>query len=331
MTLKISHFKTTRFLDFWSYIPSGIACFLLLFLVFSPSLTKTLVSKTVKVSEEEPLQVATVELKPKELGALRIDVRSFFPDNHWVVYEIQLVDQNGEVVASAMDEAWRESGIWSESGESGIWSESELLGGLDVQSQQTEQLDVVIEVLESGTASGVPADLTASFDVEIKKGVIQSSHLWWGLIFTTILSVLAFLATKVSGNKVIDQTIQDSDPKGRTILGGEDNLIRVKVNTQLDENTPQKVTIYLAINDVNGEQIYKTSRTVSTNLKKNDSGRITGGTGELELFFILPKRESYSFQVKISPDEPVDKTSLVVREGTKTLNSVDVIEISPVV
>jgi hypothetical protein len=327
MTVKISHFKTTRFLDFWAYLPVGVTCFLFLFLVFSPFLTKTLVSKTVKVSEEEPLQVATVELKPRELGALRIDVRSFFPDNHWLVYEIQLVDQKGQVIASAMDESWRESGTWFESGESGTWSESELLGGLDIQSRQTEQLDVVIEVLESGTASGVSADLTASFDVEIKKGVIQSSHLWWGLIFTTALSILAFLATKVSGNKVISQTIQDSDPKGRTILGGEDNLIRVKINTWLDENTPQQAIIHLAINDVNGEQIYKISRTVATFLKKNDSGRVISATAELELFFVLKKRESYSFQVKIAPDEPVERTSLVVRDGTKTLNNVDVIEI----
>jgi hypothetical protein len=110
MTVKISYFKTTRFLDFWAYLPAGVTCFLFLFLVFSPFLTKTLVSKTVKVSEEEPFQVATVELKPKELGTLRIDVRSFFPDNHWLVYEIQLVDKKGQLIAEAIDESWRESG-----------------------------------------------------------------------------------------------------------------------------------------------------------------------------------------------------------------------------
>jgi hypothetical protein len=37
-----------------------------------------------------------------------------------------------------------------------MWSESELLGGLNIQSRQTEQLDVVIEVLESGTLQEFP-------------------------------------------------------------------------------------------------------------------------------------------------------------------------------
>ncbi|VEP17008.1 conserved hypothetical protein [Hyella patelloides LEGE 07179] len=330
MAVKISHQNTTRFLDRWAYVPSSVACFLFLLLLFSSSLAKTVIDKQVTVSEGEAARVDTVKLTPKELGALRIDVKSFFPNNHWVVSEIQLVDQNGQVIVSAMDEAWRESGTWREGGESGTWSESDLLGGLDIQSQQAEQLDVVIEVLDSGKVSGAPADLAVSFDVKVKKGVIQTSHLWWGLIYTSILGILALWATRASGNKVISKTLKDSDPKGRAVLGGEDNLVRVKIHTELDENTNRNVKVNLSINNVYGEQVYKHSRTIPVALKKNDSGEVTGGTAKLEYFLILKERGSYSFQARIEPDAPVDSTSLIVRDGTKTLQSVSTVQISPV-
>jgi hypothetical protein len=334
MTVKISRNKTKRFLDYWAYVPGIIALFLLALLLLNLFSTRIIVDRTVKVTEEEPLKVATIELTPRELGALRIDVKSFFPDNHWVIYEIQLVDRDGQIIASAMDEAWRESGTWREGRESGTWSESDRLGGLDIRSQQVEQLEVVIEILESGTVSGQPTDLTVSFEVKIKKGVIASGHLWWGILYTTAFSILALLATRASGNRVIAKTVADSDPKARAIIGGEDNLIRVKINTKLDENSPRSINICLTINDVYGERIYQYSQARSVTLvrsvTKSDSGRIIGGKATLEMFLILSERGSYSFQVKIEPDNPVDKTSLIVRENAKTLTSVDVVEISPV-
>lgn len=328
MTVKISRNKTKRFLDYWAYVPGIIALFLLALLLLNLFSTRTIVARTVKVTEEEPLKVATVELTPRELGALRIDVKSFFPDNHWVIYEIQLVDRDGQIIASAMDEAWRESGTWREGKESGTWSESNLLGGLDVRSQQVEQLDVVIEILESGTVSGQPTDLTVSFEVKIKKGVIASGHLWWGILYTTAFSILALLATRASGNRVIAKTVADSDPKARAIIGGEDNLIRVKINTKLDENSPRSINVYLTINDVYGERFYQYSQARS--VTKSESGRIISEKATLEMFLILSERGSYSFQVKIEPDNPVEETSLIVRENAKTLTSVDVVEISPV-
>ena len=330
MAVNVSHQNTTGFVDRWAYFPAGVAGCLFLLLLFSSSFVKTIVDKKVTVSEGEAVRVNTVQLTPRELGALRIDVKSFFPNNHWLVYEIQLRDENGRVIASAMDEAWRESGTWREAGESGTWSESDLLGGLDIKSPQAEKLDVVIEVLESGTVSGTPANIAASFDVTIKKGVIDTTHLWGGLICISILSILALLAARTSGRQVISKTIKDSDPKERAILGGEDNLVRVRIDSQLDENTPRNVNIYLAINNVYGERVYKHSRTVRVSLKKNDSGRITGGKVELESLFVFKERGSYSFQVRVEPDASVDSTSLVVREGAKTLQNVEIVEIRPV-
>ena len=330
MAINVSHQNTTRFVDRWAYVPAGVAGCLFLLLLFSSLLAKTIVDKKVTVSEGEAVRVNTVQLTPRELGALRIDVKSFFPSNHWLVYEIQLRDENGRVIASAIDEAWRESGTWREAGESGSWSESDLLGGLDIKSPQVENLDVVIEVLESGTVSGAPANLAASFDVTIKKGVINTSHLWWGLIYTSILSILALSATRTNGNKVISKTIKDSDPKERAILGGEDNLVRVRIDSRLDENTPRSIGIYLAINNVYGERVYKRSCAIPVSLKKDDSGRIAGGKANLEYFFVFQERGSYSFQVRVEPDASVDSTSLVVREGAKTLQNVEIVEIRPV-
>ena len=158
MAVNVSKFKTTEFLDRWAYFPSSISAFLLLLILFGSPLAKTLVDKNITVTEEEPVKVDTITLPASKLGALRIDVQTYVPNNHWVVYEIQLVDQNGQVIASAIDEAWRESGTWREGGESGTWSESDKLGGLDIRSSQAEKLDIVIQVLESGTARGQATD-----------------------------------------------------------------------------------------------------------------------------------------------------------------------------
>ena len=306
---------------------NGYASSLFLLIFLSSFLVKTPVNKKVEVAEDEPVKVATLELNPKQLGALRIDVKSFFPNNHWVVYELQLVDSQGEVIASAMDEAWQESGTWREGGESGIWSESDLLGGWDIKSQNAEKIELVIAVLESGTASGNPADLVVSFDVKVKSGVIQKGHLWWGLIYTSILGILARKATKASGQQIISTKIKDSDPKARTILGGENNLIRLNVKTRFDEDTPRRANIHLKINNVYGEKVYQNQETVSVSVKSSESAGITWGTATLESFFLLKDRNSYSFQVRIEPDEPVEWTSLTVREGAQTLKAVDVVEI----
>lgn len=51
-------------------------------------------------------------------------------------------------------------------------------------------------------------------------------------------------------------------------------------------------------------------------------------TGKLQKFFILNERASYGFHVEVFPDEPVNRTSLIVRDGARTLKPVEVIHIS---
>ena len=326
MAVNVSRFKTTDFLDRWADGPKVISACLFLLILFGSPLAKTLVDKKITVTEEEPVKVDTINLPASKLGALRIDVQTSVPQNHWVVYEIQLVDQNGQVIASAMDEAWRESGTWKEGGESGTWSESDLLGGLDIRSAKAETLDIVIEVLESGTASGQATDLSVSFDVEVKNGVINKGDLWWGLLCNLGLTFMAMRATKISGQQAISEKINDSDPQGKATVGGENRLIKVKIATALDENTPQDIKIHLSIDNVYGEQIYKDTQSIALTLKRDD-GDIDGGKGTLESFFILEPRSLYRFKVNVEPDAPVDWTSLIVRDGSKTLKAIDVVKI----
>lgn len=328
MPAKVSPINTSRFIDRWAYVPLAIASLLLFLSIFGSALGKTLINKKVKVSAEEPVKVGTIDLSPKDLGALRIDAKAFFPDNHWIVYEIRLIDVNGEVVASAIDEAWRESGRWREGSESGSWSESELLSGLDIRTKQAEKLTVIIEVLESGTASGQPANLVVNLDLKIKKGAIKSSHLLGGLFFTGVLGVLSLIATGISGQKAIFKKINDSDPNERATVGGEDNLVKVSIKSVLDETTPRQAKIDLYINNVYGERIYKESRTVPVAISKNEDGEITKAQAKLESLFVLKERSSYGFTVRVEPDNPVEWTSLTVLDGSKTLRSVEVKEIS---
>ena len=332
MTVQVFEKKTSKFIDNWVHVP-WIVAFGLLFAIpigsFSP---KAWAPLPVKVSKNQPVKVTTLELDPKRPGALRINVNPSFSSNHWLIYELRLVDQQGQIIVSAIDEAWRESGTWREGGESGYWSREDLLGGLDIKSPKTEKVDLVIAVLESGTTSGQPADLEVIFRVYIADGVIQTKHLWWGVVFSVILGILARIATKYSGHKVIDCQVSDSDPKGRTVLGGNNRLIRVSIQTKLDENVFEWTRANLKINNGLGETVYQDTAVTKSKIKKvRSEGSIEKcGTASFEFFFVLQERDSYSFQVQVEPDYPVDWTSLIVREGAKTAKKIDIIEIEQI-
>ena len=118
MALNVSTAKTKRFIDYWAFVPSAIAACLYLMGLFSFSIANTLVDKRIMV-DSEAVKVDTIDIQPNQIGALRIDVKSDFGDSQsssdWVVYEIQLRDREGKIIASAIDEGWQESGTWYES------------------------------------------------------------------------------------------------------------------------------------------------------------------------------------------------------------------------
>ena len=330
MALNVSTAKTKRFIDYWAFAPSAIAVSLYFMCVFSWSLANTLVDKTITVEEEEAVKVDTIDIQANQIGALRIDVKSNFSnsrgDNDWIIYEIQLRDRQGEIIASAIDEDWKESGTWYEDGQRGRWSESELSGGIDLRAIEGEQVDVFIQLLERREISGVdPAPV--SFAVKIQNGVVEHLPLWWGTFFSSVLALIALSATNYSGQKAIRAKIRDSDPQGRGMVGGKDNLVRVKICSKLDRNTPRSVRVKLAIDNEYGEAVYRHCYRTEVAIKRED-GKVRGGSVHLTSFFVLEPYGSYRFKVDITPDASVDWTSLEVRQNSKTLKEVNVTTIS---
>lgn len=329
MALNVSTAKTKRFIDYWAFAPSAIAACLYLMGLFSFSITNTLVDKRIMV-EKEAVKVDTIDIQANQIGALRIDVKSDFSNsagyNDWIVYEIQIRDRNGKIIASAIDEGWQESGTWYEDGYSGTWQESESSGGIDLRAIEGEQIDVAIEVLERQGSAGVTST-PVFFDVKIQEGVVDRPPLWWGTFFSSVLALIALSAATDSGQKVIRAKIQDSDPQGRGMVGGKDNLVRVKICSKLDRNTPRSVRVKLAIDNEYGEAVYRHCYTVRVAIKRED-GKVRGGSVNLTSFFVIEPYGSYRFKADITPDASVDRTSLEVRQNSKTLKEVEVTTIS---
>jgi hypothetical protein len=318
---------SARFLDPFTYLTLLAAVGVFASLLFSPLFLRSLVSKTIQVDPDVPAQLATVQLKKEAIGALRIDVSASIPANRWVTYEIQLKDQQGQVIASGIKQAWRESGTWAEEGETGIWSEEDLEGGLDVRPAQAEPVNIVVDVLDYADISGKEINQPVTFNIRVVNGAVDTRYLWTGLIGTAFLAFLAILVTPYSGKVVIDKFILDSDISARTTLGGANNLVRVSVNVAADKNSPPAFNVLLVINDGNGDPLYSNSHRIYVSFKKSERGTVIGAKGNLKTFFVLEPRDSYGFHVEVTPDATVDRTTLIVREHCKTLFPVQIIPI----
>jgi hypothetical protein len=326
MPVTIDTQRTGRFIHWWSYVALGASALVFLSLFVAPSFKQTLANKNVQVKAEEPFKIQSLQLAPQLIGALRVDVNAIVPDNRWVTYEIQILDKQGKVLTSGIKEAWKESGFWSEEGETGTWSEEDLTAGLDVRAKKNEEVTLALAVLGYGETSGKELAEAVPFTITVENGVIDTRPLWGGIFTSTFFSVMALFATRRIGKKAISAKINDSDPNGRETLGGANHLVRVNVNIQSDETSPDVLEVYLSIKDTYGEQIYANSFPVKLSFTK-EKGRITKVTGKLEKFFILEERSSYGFHVEVLPDEPVDRTSLIVRDGVRTLKPVEAIRV----
>ncbi|MGB3759633.1 MAG: hypothetical protein WBA07_25225 [Rivularia sp. (in: cyanobacteria)] len=333
MSATINVEKTNRFIDPALYIAFGATGLVFLALIASAFFEKVLFSKTVSVSEEEVVKIEALKIEPQLIGALRIDAKAFMPSNRWVAYEIQLLDKQGNLVASATKEAWRESGYDSD----GSWSESDLDAGLDVRAKKNEEVTLALTVLEQGdtsqpiltpfgTAEPKPSE-PIRINVKVANGVVDNRHLWPGLFGTLALAVMTFIATPSTGKKVIYQTVNDSDPSERATLGGADKLVRVKINVKSDENSPAQMQARLVVKDSYGEQLYSENIPLNLTFHRED-GKLEKVTGFAQKFFILETQDSYGFHVEVSPDQPVDQTTLTVVDGNRTRGAVEAVHIS---
>ena len=363
MSANIKVKNTSRFIDPAVYIAFGAAGLVFLALIASAFFGKVLFSKTVRVSEEEVVKIESLKIQPQLVGALRIDAEASLPDNHSVTYEIQLLDKEGKLIASATKQAWRESGTWYEDGESGSWNERDLDAVLDVRAKKNEEVTVAISLLEyqnnsriqsrvpvgislleyqnhSRIQSRVPVDLSSgttakptpqpknsvNINVKITNGVVDSRHLWPGLFGTLALAVMTFIAVPGSGKKVISKTINDSDLTERVILSGANKLVRVKINMKSDEKSPSKMRARLMIKNSYGELLYIDNIPLDLTFHRED-GKLEKVTGTAQQFFVLEPQDSYGFHVEIHPDAPVDCTTLTVIDGSHTRFPVEVVHI----
>jgi hypothetical protein len=314
---------TVRFLDPFTYLTLLSTGAIFACLVISPIFMRSLVSKTIQVDPDVPEQLPPIQLKKEAIGALRIDVSAAIPNNHWVTYEIQLKDQQGQVIASGIKQAWRESGTWAEEGESGSWEEEDLLGGLDVRTTQAEPVTIALNILEYSDISGKEIDQPVPFAISVVNGAVDTRYLWTGIIGSAFLAFLAIWVTPFSGKIIIDKLICDSDISGRGILGGTNNLVRVSVDIKSDEDSPRSLYVQMVINDGNGERLYSHRHLVHLSFSKSKEGKVTSAKGRLRTFFILEPRDSYGFHVEVTPDATVDRTTLIVREHCRTLFPVE--------
>lgn len=329
MPVTIRTLRSRQFIEPGPYICLLATGLVILAWLVSLYLPNTLLHKRYRVEEGEPVRLESIQLKRELIGALRIDVRAIIPDNHWVTYEIQILDGQGNLLASALKPAWKESGIWQEEGERGTWQEEDLMGGLDVRlTKKDEVVTLALAVLEYTDTAGREIYAPVPFWVTVKNRAIDSRYLLAGLFGTTSLSILSFLASYTTGNQVINKWVQDSELGGRAILGGSKKLVKVTVNVTADETSPSHLQVNLGINDGYGEQIYARSGRLTLHFQKDDEGDIEQANGSLCQYFLLEKRDSYGFYIEVTPDAPVELTQLNVREGFRSLGQVEVVQIS---
>jgi hypothetical protein len=330
-TSPISSSKTTtthKFLSIWPYVAAAALGLIMLAGFAAPFMQQKLLAENLQVAKGVPMVSQPFDLKPTAIGALRIDAKAKLPSNRWVTYELQVLDADNKVIASAIKNAWAESGTWREGGESGTWSEADLRAGLDVQARKTEQIKVAIEVLDYTNTSGNPLNEAVPIELTVRSGVIDSRYLWAGFFGVVAMTLITFIAVPNAGKVVINKRMNDSDVGDRAVMGGPGKLLRMNINVKADETCPSSLRAYIYLKDAYGEQLYSTQGTViNMSRSKDDDGSIDSGTGHLTQFFMIDKRGSYGFYVEIMPDASVDSTRLEVKEGASTTGKVQVTQI----
>lgn len=129
-----------------------------------------------------------------------------------------------------------------------------------------------------------------------------------------------------SGKIAIRNWIADSDVGKRGIVGGADNLVEVGVYVKADKTCPSKLDVNLWVYDGYGEEIYSCILPMYVTYIKDD-GKIDSASGQVYKYFILEKRGSYRFYVEVTPDQPVERTEIIVKENISTIYEVEVVEI----
>ncbi|MBD2233201.1 hypothetical protein [Phormidium tenue] len=327
MPSKIQPLVTSQFTERSPLVALGALGLLGMALLISPLFHRQLLSAGVYVGPEETVQLDPVQPREGAIGALRIDAVAQLPSNAWSVFEVQVLDSQGNVLASAIKQAWNESGTWQEEGESGVWQEQDQAGRFDIRQAAIDgPVVVAISVLEQGSSTGQPLDSPVVYRVTVAEGVIDTRFLWSGAIGVLLVAALTAIAVKAAGQTVINEQINDSDLVGRGTLGGPSKLVRVIITVKSDETSPPKLTANLAINDSYGESVYRREVVIPLSMEQEE-GKVESASGSATVDLVLEPRGSYGFSVEITPDGPVDHTFLTVKEGIRTFTPTEITHI----
>ncbi|NMG58764.1 hypothetical protein E1H12_09565 [Geitlerinema sp. P-1104] len=324
--------KTTtyRFVDWSTYVAVFAIALVLLASIISPIFQRHIFNDRLEVKQGEVVEFKTWQLQPRLIGAMRIDVDASFNTNRWVTYELRVLDEEGNLIVSALKQAWAESGIWRQGGESGTWREKDVEAALDLRAEQDpETITLAINILDYTDTSGQPVeDESVYFRIRVVDGAIDTRYLIPGMIGTGGLALFCIFSTQTLGQDTITKIVFDSDIGGRGIMGGEDSLIVCKLKIVADETSPRFLDVNLWLTDGYGENIYHQVTPVSLIFHRDEDGDIEKTTGIFKQYFLLDKRGSYGVYIEVTPDEPVDETVLTVRENVQTLTGVSVVEVA---
>lgn len=323
MPSTFNRYRTSQFTEKAMLLAWGTLGLLGLAIMLSPLFQRKLLDETVFVAPEETARVGPIQPRSLPIGALRIDAKARLPNNTWSVVEVELLDDQDAVLASAIKQVWQESGTWAEGGETGTWTESDLQGRFDIRQASLDgPVSVAVTVLEQGTIANTPLEEATRLRLTVWDGAIDDRFLWSGMVGVLLLIGLAAIALKATGRVLITKVINDSDVGGRGQMGGPDQLVRVSVKVVGDETCPARLTAQLWIKDAHGAVVYRSQKQFGLPFRREDSR-----TGYHTADFILESPGSYGFYVEITPDGPVDRTRLTVKEGVRTLVPVDVVHI----
>ncbi|MEM1369596.1 MAG: hypothetical protein AAGG02_16610, partial [Cyanobacteria bacterium P01_H01_bin.15] len=223
---------------------------------------------------------------------------------------------------------WYESGIWREDGESGTWHESDFRGGLDFKDIESQSISLYLSLEEFAQTNGQPVTGSLPFSVHISRNAIDTRFLWIGLMAVLLLGYFSLQSVRSSGKVVLRKSVLDSDVSDRVIIGGPDELLKVIVTVLGDENTPDHILLDFDCRDGFGNDIYQHQQKLSMRRRRSEEGDILSARGYWQFYLWLQRRSSYYFSVEVTPDAPIDKTTLTIKEGVRTLQSVTAIVVS---
>lgn len=171
----------------WIALSGFVTLLMALVLSLSPFLSRLLAIRTLTITPGSSQNLAPIQVQPTAIGALRIDIAAQPQQNRWVSYEVQVRDAQNILIASAVKDAWTESG--DEDGE--VWSESNLESEFDLKTNQAETLSIAIRVLEHTDVLGQDVAEPVSFNISVRNGVTDNRFFWAGLIGTGALTLIA--------------------------------------------------------------------------------------------------------------------------------------------